>query len=109
MLAPDLGQSNRECIESTTEFDAFVTTSSVNRNGMAVRRRQSTKDARALAFSATVFVSLFLIIAVRSRWRQLVAHRPPSPALWWIGGGASFMLALVFFVPLLRDLFKFGL
>ena len=76
---------------------------------MAVRRRQSTKDARALAFSATVFVSLFLIIAVRSRWRQLVAHRPPSPALWWIGGGASFMLALVFFVPLLRDLFKFGL
>ena len=78
--------------------------------GVALKRGQSTEEARALAFTVMVFASLSLIIASRSRSRQLARNLgPPNPALWWIVGGALFMLALVLFVPLLRDLFKFGL
>ena len=77
--------------------------------GVALKRGQSTEVARALAFTVMVFASLSLIIASRSRSRRLAANlRPPNPALWWIVGGALVMLALVLFVPLLRDLFKFG-
>ena len=77
--------------------------------GIALHRGQSTEEARALAFTVMVFASLSLIIASRSRSRRLAANlRPANPALWWIVGGALVMLALVLFVPLLRDLFKFG-
>jgi Ca2+-transporting ATPase len=77
--------------------------------GVALHRGQSTEVARALAFAVMVFASLSLIIASRSRSPQLVALlRPANPALWWIVGGTVVMLALVLFVPLLRDLFKFG-
>jgi P-type Ca2+ transporter type 2C len=77
--------------------------------GIALKRGQSTEEARALAFTVMVFAGLSIIIASRSRSRRLAENlRPPNPALWWIVGGALVMLAFVLFVPLLRDLFKFG-
>jgi P-type Ca2+ transporter type 2C len=77
--------------------------------GIALHRGQSTEEARALAFTVMVFASLSLIIASRSRSRRLEANlHPTNPALWWIVGAALIMLALVLFVPFLRDLFKFG-
>jgi Ca2+-transporting ATPase len=77
--------------------------------GIALKRGHSTEEVRALTFTVMVFASLSLIIASRSRSRRLAASlRPANPALWWIVGGAFIMLALVLFVPLLRDLFRFG-
>jgi Ca2+-transporting ATPase len=77
--------------------------------GVALHRDQSTEEARALAFTVMVFASLSLILASRSRSKQLSALlRPTNPALWWIVGATLAMLAVVLFVPPLRDLFKFG-
>jgi P-type Ca2+ transporter type 2C len=77
--------------------------------GVALHRDQSTEEARALAFTVMVFASLSLILASRSRSKQLSALlRPTNPALWWIVGATLAMLAVVLFVPPLRHLFKFG-
>jgi Ca2+-transporting ATPase len=92
------------CVQGTVVLAALLAV-----YGVALHRGQSTEVARALAFAVMVFASLSLIIASRSRSPQLVALlRPANPALWWIVGGTVVMLALVLFVPLLRDLFKFG-
>jgi Ca2+-transporting ATPase len=77
--------------------------------GVALHRDQSTEEARALAFTVMVFASLSLILASRSRSKELSALlRPTNPALWWIVGATLAMLAVVLFVPPLRHLFKFG-
>jgi Ca2+-transporting ATPase len=77
--------------------------------GVALQRGQSTEEARALTFTVMVFASLSLIIANRSRTRQLAALlQPANPALWWVVCATLVMLALVLFLPLLRGLFKFG-
>lgn len=34
--------------------------------------------------------------------------RTPNPALWWVFGGTLFFLALVLYVPGLRDPFHFS-
>ena len=77
--------------------------------GIALHRGQSTEEARAVAFTVMVLASLSLILASRSRSKHLASLlRPKNPALWLVVGGTLAMLAVVLFVPLLRDLFKFG-
>ncbi len=72
-------------------------------------RGQGEAVARALTFTTLVIASIGLILANRSRTRPLLALlRRPNRALWWVVGGTSILLGLVLYVPLLRELFYFG-
>jgi len=66
-------------------------------------------EARAMAFTTIVFGNLGLILANRSR-TGLITHtlRRPNRALWWVVGGTLAGVALVLYVPYLRDLFRFA-
>ena len=66
-------------------------------------------EARAMAFTTIVFGNLGLILANRSR-TGLIAYtlRRPNRALWWVVGGTLTGVALVLYVPYLRDLFRFA-
>ena len=78
--------------------------------GVALHREQSTEQARALTFTIMVLASLAFILASRSRSMRLASIlRPGNPALWWVVAGALAMLAAVLLVPLLRNLFTFGI
>lgn len=77
--------------------------------GIELHRGQSTEEARALAFTVMVVASAGLILASRSRSQSFLATiGRRNAALWWIVGGALAFLALVLYVPALRELFKFG-
>ena len=53
--------------------------------------------------------SLALIFVNRS-WRLSIVEtlRIPNKALWWVVGSGVVFLALILYVPLLRDLFRFA-
>ena len=72
-------------------------------------RGHSENDARALTFTSLVFVNLALIVANRS-WsvRLWDVLRRPNRAIPWVLGGALLFLALVLYLPALRDLFRFS-
>ncbi len=77
--------------------------------GIELHRGQSTEEARALAFTVMVVASVGLILTSRSRSQSFLATiERRNAALWWIVGGALAFLALVLYVPTLRELFKFG-
>jgi Ca2+-transporting ATPase len=66
-------------------------------------------EVRALTFTTLVVGNLGLIVSNRSWSRSVIASlRLPNSALWWVLGGALFFLALVLYVPFLRNLFHFG-
>lgn len=76
---------------------------------MALTEGRGAQEARALTFTALVMANLGLILANRSWSRVILATLSrPNPALWWVLGGASGLLALVLYVPFLRDLFRFS-
>jgi len=63
---------------------------------------------RAFVFSTLVVANLCLILTNRSWSRTIVAmFSEPNPALWWVVGGAAAVLAMVLYVPSLRQLFHF--
>jgi Ca2+-transporting ATPase len=65
-------------------------------------------EARALTFTTLVIANLGLIFTNRSWSRTLIdTLRSPNAASWWSAGGAVGFLALVLYVPFLRDLFRF--
>jgi Ca2+-transporting ATPase len=65
--------------------------------------------ARAMAFATIVLGNLGLILANRSGTRTLFAMLlRPNPALWWVVSGTLAGMALVLYVPYLRDLFRFA-
>jgi Ca2+-transporting ATPase len=70
---------------------------------------QDALDATALSFTTLVVANLGLIFANRS-WTRLIwsTLRSPNPALWWVFGGTLFFLAMVLYIPFLRDLFHFS-
>ncbi len=69
----------------------------------------SQNNARGLTFAALVTANLALILTNRSWTRTIVSMlREPNRALWWVVGGAALFLALVLYVPVLRDLFRFA-
>jgi Ca2+-transporting ATPase len=77
--------------------------------GFGLHRHQSTEEARALAFAVMVVASVGLILVSRSSSQSLLATLGrKNSALWWIAGGGLAFLTLVFYVPILRELFKFG-
>jgi P-type Ca2+ transporter type 2C len=77
--------------------------------GTALYRAQSEDEARALTFTTLVVGMLGLIFANRS-WSQsiIVTLRSPNRALWWVVGGALTFLAMVLYIPDLRDVFRFA-
>jgi Ca2+-transporting ATPase len=77
--------------------------------GVALYRGQGESTARALVFTALVIANLGLIFTNRS-WSRTILEmlRRPSPALWWVVGGALAFLGLVFYIPFLRNLFHFA-
>ena len=69
----------------------------------------SENTARGLTFAALVVANLGLILTNRSWSRTIPAMmKEPNSALWWVVGGAAAFLALVIYVPFLRDLFHFA-
>ena len=77
--------------------------------GIAVYRKQGELDARALTFTTLILANLGLILSERSSSRlSLKVLRSPNAALWWVFGGGLVFLALVLYVPFLRQLFSFS-
>jgi Ca2+-transporting ATPase len=77
--------------------------------GIALYRGLGAPEARALTFTTLVIANLGLIFANRS-WTRIIPAtvRSPNPALWWVSAGALGLLALVLYIPFLRDLFHFA-
>jgi Ca2+-transporting ATPase len=77
--------------------------------GYALTEALGENVARAMAFATIVLGNLGLILSNRSGSRTLLTTlRFPNPALWWVVGGTLVGLALVLYVPYLRDLFRFA-
>ncbi len=76
---------------------------------IALQRGQGDAEARTLAFTTLVIANLGLIFTNRS-WSRTVFEtlRTPNTALWWVLAGTVTFLALVLYVPFLRNLFHFG-
>jgi P-type Ca2+ transporter type 2C len=76
---------------------------------IALYRGQGELDARALTFTTLILANLGLILSTGSSSRlSLKILQSPNPALWWVIGGGLFFLALVLYVPFLRNLFSFS-
>ena len=76
---------------------------------VALYRRQGELDARALTFTTLILANLGLILSESSSSRlSLKILQSPNAALWWVIGGGLFFLALVLYVPELRNLFSFS-
>ena len=75
---------------------------------LAVYEVSRSKVGKQVAFTVMVFASLPLFLRAVPLKASRVAAAPKNPALWLVVGGTLAMLGVVLFVPLLRDLFKFG-
>lgn len=76
---------------------------------ISLYRAQSEMEARALTFTTLIIANLGLILTNRSWSRTILKMlRAPNDALWWVVGGAAVFLALVLYVPFLRNLFRFS-
>ncbi len=76
---------------------------------IALVRGQGELDARALTFTTLILANLGLILSEGSTSRlNLKILRSPNQALWWVLGGGLFFLAIVLYLPLLRQLFSFS-
>jgi len=75
----------------------------------ALYRGLPEADARALAFAALVATNVGLVLVDRAGSASLFgAFRQPNPALWWVLGITSAILALILWVAPARELFGFG-
>ncbi len=76
---------------------------------VALARGQGELDARALTFTTLILANLGLILSEGSTAQlNLKVLRSPNPALWWVLGGGLFFLAIVLYVPIVRNLFSFS-
>jgi Ca2+-transporting ATPase len=72
-------------------------------------RGQGELDARALTFTTLMLANLGLILSESSSSRlSPKILQSPNSALWWVIGGGVFFLAIVLYVPFLRQLFSFS-
>jgi Ca2+-transporting ATPase len=66
----------------------------------------SNADVRTLTFASLIVSNLALIVANRSLTRSVWANwYTPNPALRWLFTGVFGLLAIVLYIPLVRDLF----
>jgi P-type Ca2+ transporter type 2C len=76
---------------------------------ISLDRGQGELDARTLTFTTLILANLGLIISESSTSRlSLKILKSPNPTLWWTIGGGLFFLAIVLYIPLLRNLFSFS-
>jgi Ca2+-transporting ATPase len=76
---------------------------------IALYRGQGELDARALTFATLILANLGLILSESSTARlSPKILRSPNVALRWVMGGGLFFLAIVLYVPFLRQLFSFS-
>lgn len=73
---------------------------------IALFRGQSDVDARALTFVTLMVANLSLILSSRSKASRLFSS--DNPALWWVVLGTLAAMALIFYFPFTRDLFRFS-
>lgn len=75
----------------------------------ATLRGLGETDARALTFTSLIIANLGLILVNRS-WSRSIAGtlRQPNTALWLVLAGSVFFLAVVLYVPFLREMFRFS-
>ncbi|MGE5169861.1 MAG: cation-translocating P-type ATPase [Rudaea sp.] len=76
--------------------------------GSVLAAGASEASARTVGFAGVVLSNVALIIGNRSRDASVRAMLRPNAALWWVIGGALVALALVIYVPLLREIFRFA-
>ena len=76
--------------------------------GFVLAAGASEASARTVGFEAIVLSNVALILGNRSRDASVRAMLRPNAALWWVVVGALVALALVIYVPLLRDIFRFA-
>lgn len=70
-------------------------------------RGMSETDVRGMAFTTLVMANLALIFVNRSWTRTILGSlRRPNAALWWVVAGTMGVLALLLFVPGVRELFR---
>ncbi len=75
----------------------------------ALGRGLPANDARALAFTALVATNIGLVLVDRAGGVSLfAAFRQPNPALWWVLGITTAILAAILSIPAARALFGFG-
>jgi P-type Ca2+ transporter type 2C len=75
----------------------------------ALRSGLPEADVRALAFAALVATNAGLVLVNRSESRSLLAaFRQRNPALWWMLGATSAILAAILLIAPARHLFGFG-
>ncbi len=73
-------------------------------------RTQDESVARALAFAALIVANIGLIFTNRSWSRTTITTLGSrNAALWWIVSGAYLFLAMVLYVPSLRQMFHFAM
>jgi magnesium-transporting ATPase (P-type) len=76
---------------------------------IATYRQQGELDVRALTFTTLIVANLGLILSEGSTSRlSLKILNSPNPALWWVISGGVFFMAIVLYVPFLRNLFSFS-
>jgi P-type Ca2+ transporter type 2C len=74
---------------------------------VSVREGLIESDVRMLTFSTLIVTNLLLIVTNRSLTRPMLADWwTPNPALRWLGAGAVAILAVILYVPFVRDLFR---
>lgn len=67
-------------------------------------------EIRALTFTTLIIANLALVFTDRSQTRSILSTlRTSNPMLWWVIGGALALLALILYVPFLRELFGFAI
>ena len=76
---------------------------------IALFRGQGEEEARALCFTTLIISNIGLILTNRSWSRTILSTlHSPNTALWWVLGGAVSFLAMVLYLPFLRELFRFS-
>ena len=76
---------------------------------IAMFRGLGEAEMRALSFTTLVVANLGLILTNRSWSRTVLSmFRMPNAALKWVLGGAVIFLAIVLYVPYMKDLFHFS-
>jgi P-type Ca2+ transporter type 2C len=74
---------------------------------VTLSRWQDESEARALTFATLIVANLALIFSNRSADLGIATMlRAPNRALWWVVGGALALVAIVFYVPPIRALFR---
>ncbi len=77
---------------------------------ISLYRGQDEREARALTFTTLIVANIGLILVNRSWSRTIIeGMRAPNKALWWVLSGSVLILAIVLYVPFVRDIFRFSI